>query len=172
MTLKEKKHQPGLLFDTVQLLETGLLGSRVLVMVGGGEERTGAALEEGTEEIFFFLLKGEGWILKTTVTYSPVLLYSPEVKCAVCVLSEAILVLFGRGSGRAGSVGGLPCSCHCLSTRKRLPPFSCARAHQSPACVPYPSAERQLVRAERFHYHRERKKHDVNIYPDSLNIRP
>jgi len=35
----------------------------------------------------------------------------------------------------------LPCSCHCLSTRKRLPPFSYARA-RVPGCVVYPSAKR------------------------------
>lgn len=47
---KMHKHQPRLLFDTVQLLEIGLLGSTVLVWLEG-EKRTGAALEEGTEEI-------------------------------------------------------------------------------------------------------------------------
>lgn len=45
-----QKHQPRLLSDTVQLLEIGLLGSTVLVWLEG-EKRTGAALEEGTEEI-------------------------------------------------------------------------------------------------------------------------
>lgn len=45
-----RKHRPRLLFDTVQLLEIGLLGSTVLVWLKG-ERRTGAALEQGTEEI-------------------------------------------------------------------------------------------------------------------------
>lgn len=60
-------------------------------MVGGGEKRTGAALEEGNRE--------EIWgDITTTVTYFPISFYSPEVNCAMCVLSEAILVLFARAA--------------------------------------------------------------------------
>lgn len=47
---KMRKHRPGLLFDTVQLAESGRLGSRVLVWLEG-ERRTGAALQQGTQEI-------------------------------------------------------------------------------------------------------------------------
>lgn len=113
-----QKHQPRLLFDTVQLLEIGLLGSTVLVWLEG-EKRTGAALEEGTEET-------EGDI-KTTMTYFPISFTHQKstARCVYC-LKPFWCCLPGQRQSLCGGSRWLPCSCHCLSTRKRLPPFSSA----------------------------------------------
>lgn len=49
--------------------------------------------EEGEEEE-----EEGGYIIEETVT---LLFYSPEVSCALCGLSEAILVLFARAAAAA-----------------------------------------------------------------------
>ena len=113
-----QKHQPRLLFDTVQLLEIGLLGSTVLVWLEG-EKRTGAALEEGTEENW-----GD---ITTTMTYFPISFTHQKstARCVYC-LKPFWCCLPGQRQSLCGGSRWLPCSCHCLSTRKRLPPFSFA----------------------------------------------
>lgn len=111
-----RKDPPRLLFDTAPLLETGLLGSTVLVWLEG-EKRTGAALEEGTEET--------GGAIKTTVTHFPISSTHQKstARCVYC-LKPFWCCLPGQRQSLCGGSRWLPCSCHCLSTRKRLPPFS------------------------------------------------
>lgn len=134
------KHQPRLLFDTVQLLEIGLLGSTVLVWLKG-ERMTGAALEEGTEEIVG-LLKQPWHILQ-----SPLLTRS-QLRDVCTVWSHFGVVCQGSARACVLSLGGCP-----VAVTVYPPGRGClhsALLTQSPGCDVYPSTERQVVHAERF----------------------
>lgn len=101
-------------------------------MVGGGEE-DGSCVRRGH--------RGNWGDITTTMTYLTISFYSPEVNCAMSVLSEAILVLFGQGSARACvlGLGGCP-----VAVTVYPPGRGClhsAPRAQSPGCVRYHSAE-------------------------------
>lgn len=135
-----QKHQPRRLFDTVQLLEIGLLGSTVLVWLEG-EKRTGAALEEGTEEI--------GGILQRPwhIFRSPLLTRS-QLRDVCTVWSHFGVVCQGSARACVVGLGGCP-----VAVTVYPPGRGClhsAPLARSPGCVEYPSARRQLVRAARF----------------------
>lgn len=144
-----RKHQPLLLFDTVQLLEIGLLGSTVLVRLEG-EKRTGAALEEGTEEI--------GGDIKTTMTDLPISFTHQKstARCVYC-LKPFWCCLPGQRQSLCGGSRWLPCSCHCLSTRKRLPPFSSTHTKS---------------RLRRVFIHRATISARVTVYPAKRRLAP
>lgn len=85
-------------------------------MVEGGEEdrscvRTGH--------------RGNCGAIKTTVTHVTISFTHQKstARCVYC-LKPFWCCLPGQRQSLCGGSRWLPCSCHCLSTRKRLPPFS------------------------------------------------
>lgn len=135
-----RKHRPQLLFDTVQLLEIGLLGSTVLVWLKG-ERRTGAALEQGTEEIVG-LLKRPWHMLQ-----SPLLTRS-QLRDVCTVWSHFGVVCQGSARACVVGLGGCP-----VAVTVYPPGRGClhsALLSKSPGCVEYPSTERQVVHARHF----------------------
>lgn len=133
MSLKCEKHQPRLLSDTVQLLEIGLLGSRVLVWLEG-ERRTGAALEEGTD----------GGILQRSwhALRSPLLTRS-QLRDVCAVWSHFGVVRQGSAGACVLGLGGCP-----VAVTVYPPGRGClhsASRARSPGPRWYPSAESQLV---------------------------
>lgn len=85
-------------------------------MVGGGEE-DGSCVRRGH--------RGNWGDIKTTMTYFPISFTHQKstARCVYCLKPFWCCLPRQRQSLCAGS-RWLPCSCHCLSTRKRLPPFS------------------------------------------------
>lgn len=87
-------------------------------MVGGGEE-DGSCVRRGH--------RGNWGDITTTMTYCPISFTHQKstARCVYCLKPFWCCLPGQRQSLCAGS-RWLPCSCHCLSTRKRLPPFSSA----------------------------------------------
>lgn len=85
-------------------------------MVGGGEE-DGSCVRRGH--------RGNVGDIKTTMTYLPISFTHQKstARCVYC-LKPFWCCLPGQRQSLCGGSRWLPCSCHCLSTRKRLPPFS------------------------------------------------
>lgn len=129
-----QKHQPRLLFDTVQLLEIGLLGSTVLVWLEG-EKRTGAALEEGTEEIGGILQQPWHIFLFPLLTRS-------QLRDVCTVWSHFGVVCQGSARACVLGLGGCP-----VAVTVYPPGRGClhsALLSRSPGCVEYSSAKRQF----------------------------
>lgn len=129
-----QKHQPRLLFDTVQLLEIGLLGSTVLVWLEG-EKRTGAALEEGTEEIGGLLQQPWHIFLFPLLTRS-------QLRDVCTVWSHFGVVCQGSARACVLGLGGCP-----VAVTVYPPGRGClhsALLSRSPGCVLYSSAKRQF----------------------------
>lgn len=85
-------------------------------MVGGGEE-DGSCVRRGH--------RGNCGDITTTMTYFPISFTHQKstARCVYC-LKPFWCCLPGQRQSLCGGSRWLPCSCHCLSTRKRLPPFS------------------------------------------------